>query len=142
MKISKFIIITALSLPVFGFAQNATVPNLVSDSFSKEYQDVKPTWSSTNENFVAKFTVNNMKNELTYNSEGQKIESLVEISKERLQASNSEYIKLNYSKAKVQTVYIQNSAVAPERIVIDIIENGKTIRLYFRPDGTFFEEKR
>jgi hypothetical protein len=147
MKISKIIIITALSLPIFGFAQNNTeIPQAVKDSFKKEYevanQELAINWIKKDDTFIAKLVSEDKKSEITYNTDGQKLESLVEISKERLSTSNTDYIKLNYSKAKIQTVYLQNSAVAPERIVIDIIENGKTIRLFFRPDGTFFEEKR
>jgi hypothetical protein len=150
MKISKIVLITALSLPIFGFAQNVQVPKVIMDAFNAEYGNFNKTevlawsmtWTTNDDKFIAKIDSDGSKSEITYNTDGQKLESLVEISKERLSSANLEYIKSNYSKAKIQTVYLQNSAVAPERIVIDIIENGKTIRLFFRPDGTFFEEKR
>lgn len=147
MKISKYLVITALSLPIFGFAQNSQVPKVVTEAFDSEFRNVNEelawsmTWEKKDDKFVAKLLSDGKKSEITYNSNGQKLESLVEISKERLLPSNFEFVKTNYSQAKIQTAYLQNSEVAPERIVIDITEKGKTIRLYFRPDGTFFEEK-
>lgn len=150
MKIAKILIVTALSLPFFGFAQNIEVPKAVLQAFDSEYKNVIENnelawamiWEKKENSFVAKFVSEDKKSEITYNFEGQKLESLIEISKERLKHHHYDFVTENYPKATILHVYLQNSAVAPERMVLDIIENGKTIRLFFRPDGTFFEEKR
>jgi hypothetical protein len=144
MKILKLMLIVALGSPMVAFAQKTEIPGAVTSNFSKEYDVVNPetnvNWVIKDDKFIAKFKLEDKKSEITYNSNGLKLESLVEISKERLKHYHYDYVKENYPKAIIFLAYLQNSEVAPERMVLDIIEDGKTTRLYFRPDGTFFQE--
>jgi hypothetical protein len=146
MKFVKIIMFCVICLPISGISQNIEIPSVVLSSFSSEFSDKNQsntlTWEMKDDKFIAKFKFEDKKSEITYNSNGMKIEFLVEISKERLKHHHNDFVTENYPNAVIFHAYLQNSAVAPERIVLDIIENGKTIRLYFRPDGTFFEEKR
>lgn len=144
MKILKLMLIVALGSPIVTFAQKAEIPSVVTSNFSKEYDVVNPetnvNWVIKDDKFIAKFRLEDKKSEITYNSNGLKLESLVEISKERLKHYHYDYVTENYPKAIIFHAYLQNSEVAPERMVLDIMEDGKTTRLYFRPDGTFFQE--
>lgn len=144
MKSMKKILVAALFIPFTFSAQKLEVPAAVNATFTNEYKALEgnPTivWELLNDRYVVRFSSEDKKSEIIYDASGLKLESLVEVSKERLSHQHLDYIKENHKNAKVSHVYLQSSEVAPVRFVVDVVKSGATSRLFFRPDGTFFEE--
>jgi hypothetical protein len=142
----KKIILLGTSLMVLSItAQKNEVPTQVKNEFAKTYNlpsETSTSWVTNENSYTVTFTSQGFKNEITYNKDGQRIESLSEMSKARLNEKQIAYINANYKKAKILHTYLLQSEVAPERYVIDLEMDGITTRLFFRPDGEFQTEQK
>jgi hypothetical protein len=143
MKKALIIGFSLLTLPIM--AQKNNVPEGILTQFTQQYNlpsGTESIWKQNENSFTVSFTNQGFKNEITYNMEGVQIESLLEMSKGRLNETQISYINEHYKKAKIQATYLLQSAVAPERYVVDLVLDGQRTRLFFRPDGEFHMEQK
>lgn len=124
-----------------ALAQEVNVPSEASKTFESFINSNKDCenilWTQKGNNYIASYQKGKINHTTTFNSEGNFIENLEEVSPKTLSENVLNYIDENFSKAKIGQCFSQTSDTAPSRSVVEIKQKGVSYKLFFRPDGTF-----
>ena len=116
------------------------VPGNISDAFNQEYPNARDVeWEEEGDEFEVEFEVDNVEREITYDMQGNIVETGIEVSEDELPKVTIAYITQNYTDFKIDDAdEIERNGTTYIEVEI---ENGKQeIELLFDVQGEFVEE--
>lgn len=95
--------VLGLSLASAQILNETKVPAKVREAFSKQYHDVKnENWEKDGANYEAEFQANKIENSVVYDTDGNLVESAIEIKPSDLPKGVSDYISTNLPHKKIK----------------------------------------
>ncbi len=135
--ITIVIVVTVFTLSACGqHLDAAKVPDTVKKSFAKQFPGATTKWEKEGNSYEATFKNKGNKMSASFNANGTMIESELEINIAELPASIKDYIKSNYSGAKIKEAAIITLATGESQYEAEI--KGKD--LIFDISGKFIKE--
>lgn len=143
MKHLFFIIAIAFSISSFAQTEKKstkiTIPTEVKDAFSKEFPGKKAKWEMENGSYEAEFKMNKTNASAVYDAKGNRKELEIDIKISALQTSILDYVKKNYTTAKI----IEAAKITNDKNEItyeaEIKKEGKSYDVLFDASGKFIK---
>lgn len=117
------------------------VPDEIIENFNHEFNShteaTNIIWETVDQGFEVTYEFNDRQGYVFYDDNGYYKESRLSTPFDQLEQGVQDYVTNTFPNGTVNYCYRLNSQTAPERSVVQINNNGQTIKLFFRPDGTF-----
>jgi len=139
MKNLSVYALLAISTITTSCAQEKKVPENIVKAFEKEHPNTKVSWDFEKEGYEAEFEINEKDASESYDFNGKKIASEIEIEKRELPQNILQYLSKNYPKNKIkETAKItdSNKVITYE---VELKIDGKKQDLLFSSTGNFIK---
>lgn len=137
MKISLIILSILFGTGVWS----QSIPDAATEHFNYEFNSHTEAsnivWKAVDNGFEVTYDFYGRQGYAFYDDKGMCKESRIYTTFDRLAEGTQEYITSTYPNGTVTYCYRLNTQTAPERSVVQLQNNGQSIKLFFRPDGTF-----
>lgn len=117
-----------------------TAPDAVLKGFIKNYGDAKATWTEKDGTYAASFKLIGMPATAWYDSIGQRVNLVVEITSNQLPAIALSYIDRNYPKAKITKALKWTDDKKVNTFQAEIKAGADTKNLLFTSRGDLIKE--
>jgi hypothetical protein len=107
---SFFICLTLLYTSEAQKINTRLIPDLVKNSFSNQFPDIKPSWEKEGENYEAGFVQNNMHVSAVFNEKGQLLETEKEIPVSSLPVEIKSFVDTHYKGSMIKEAAIITNA--------------------------------
>ena len=138
MKNASLAIVIAISLTMSAQTKSS-IPDLVKNSFAKEFPKQKAKWSAEEGGFEAEFRLNGTEASAVYDKGGHRKELEVEIKTTELPANVIAYVKKNYPTAKIT----EASKITDDKNTVsyeaEIKKDGKSFDVLLDSTGKFIK---
>lgn len=137
----KLILFTIVgSFSTIGCAQktnNETIPDVVKQSFSKEYANAKEIkWEKEDDQFEVNFDLNGTDYSVLYDSKGSSLEVEVEIDQNKLPQNALDYLAKNYPGQKIK----ESATITSADGTLSYEAEVKGQDLFFDAEGNFIKK--
>lgn len=105
--------------------------------FNNHTEATKIVWQAVDAGYEVTYEFNEREGYVFYDESGLFKVSRLSMHFEELEQGIQAYVSKNYPEAAVTYCYRLNTLTAPERSAVELSQSGNTIKLFFRPDGTF-----
>ncbi|MEI6507947.1 MAG: PepSY-like domain-containing protein [Bacteroidota bacterium] len=134
----NFIICLAIvTLSCSLYAQNTTLPDVVSKAFEQKFPKAKKVkWSSENiDDYQAEFVSDSLNARALFSPKGEWLQTSVDVAQTKLTPATHQYIKKQYPKQKIQKVSKIDTLKKDPYFEIELKKGEELDYIYFNLTG-------
>lgn len=134
------VLMAAMLVTTFAFAQKvkeSEVPETIKSAFQKQHPNAKEVkWEKENGNYEAEFEMGETESSVLYNTDGNLLETEVEITAADLPKKASEYVQAHYKDQKMKEV----AKISDAKGIVTYEAEIQGMDLIFDNAGKFIKE--
>ncbi|MGK7397860.1 MAG: PepSY-like domain-containing protein [Candidatus Cyclobacteriaceae bacterium M3_2C_046] len=139
LKTLTLIIIGSIVFFACGTNQDE-VPDAIVSSFNREYpQATDVEWEDEGDEYEVEFEVDDIEREITYNQQGEVVETGIDVSEDELPEVITQYIAQNYSGYEIDDADEVERQDGQTYIEVEIENNQEEVDLLFNFQGEFVQ---